>query len=52
MNFQEAYTRLHQIYTQLQSDELVDVDTIVQLQAEAEKLYTLCQEKLANVNKK
>ncbi|NCQ82729.1 exodeoxyribonuclease VII small subunit [bacterium] len=48
MTFEQAYKELEQIYAQLQSPELVDIDRIVQLQQEATRLYDFCKTKLAS----
>lgn len=43
MNFAEAYKRLQEINTLLQSQDLVDIEHIVALQKEAKELYDTCQ---------
>lgn len=55
ITFKEAYERLKQIYEYLTKNEVVDVDELIKLQDEAEKLYKICKlkiEKIDNVDKK
>lgn len=46
MTFEDAYKRLQEIHTLLQSDRVVDIDTLIALQKEAKDCYELCEEKL------
>jgi hypothetical protein len=42
-SFSQAYQRLKEIALLLKSDNLIDIDQIVQLQDEAKHCYELCQ---------
>ncbi len=52
MKFKKAYEKLQDIYNQLQSEELIDVEQIVKLQEEAEKLYNTCKDILSKQTEK
>ncbi|HMT00787.1 MAG TPA: exodeoxyribonuclease VII small subunit [Candidatus Absconditabacterales bacterium] len=43
MTFENAYRRLEEIFRQIQSDEMIDVEKIVALQKEAQELEKICQ---------
>lgn len=43
MNFTEAYQRLEEINTLLQSREIIDIEQLLKLQEEAKSCYELCQ---------
>lgn len=49
MTFKEAYSRLQDIHSLLQWDEMIDIDDIIKLQEEAKACYELCQEKLKKI---
>lgn len=46
MKFAEAYLRLQEIHRLLQSEELIDVEEILELQKEAQQLNEFCQKML------
>lgn len=46
MNFKEAYIRLQEIQSMLQSDELIDLEEVLALHQEAKKCYELCAQLL------
>ncbi len=50
LSFKEAYQRLEQIYNLLKNNEIIDIDEIINLQKEAEKLYNYCNDILKKVN--
>lgn len=43
MNFEQAYNRLQEIYNTINSQEIVDISKLNELQAEADKLYEFLQ---------
>ncbi len=46
MTYTQAYQRLQEIYTLLESDTLIDVEEIVHLQQEAKECYDYCMSKI------
>ncbi len=50
MDFWQAYKRLQEINQRLDSEDFIDVDEIVELQKEAQKLYDFCKEKLEKLD--
>ena len=51
-NFKESYKRLQEISEILDKEEVIDVDELIKLQEEAKKLYTFCNSKLKDLDKK
>lgn len=43
MTFEQAYHRLEEIHTLLQSDDLIDIEKISALQKEAKICYEFCR---------
>lgn len=52
LTFEKAYKRLKEIYEYLSSNEVIDIDEMLKLQEEAEKLYKFCKAKLIKINSK
>ncbi len=52
MTFKEAFERLKEIYLYLKTNEIIDVDEMINLQKEAEELYKFCKDKLKKIEKK
>lgn len=50
--FKESYLRLQEISNLLDKEELIDIDELIKLQDEAKKLYTFCNTKLKDLDKK
>lgn len=50
--FKESYERLVIISNLLDKEEIIDVDDLIKLQDEAKKLYTFCNSKLKDLDKK
>jgi len=50
--FKSSYERLQEISNQLDREEVIDVDELIKLQEEAKKLYTFCNSKLKDLDKK
>jgi len=50
--FKESYERLTEISDILDKDDVIDVDELIKLQTEAKKLYTFCNSKLKDLDKK
>lgn len=42
MNFKQAYLRLQEIHQLLKSEELIDIDMIINLQKEAKECHDIC----------
>lgn len=51
-DFKESYERLQEISEILDSQEIIDIDQLIKLQEEAKKLYTFCNKKLKDLDKK
>lgn len=51
-NFKDSYVRLQEISDILDKEEVIDVDQLIKLQDEARKLYTFCDSKLKELDKK
>ncbi len=52
LTFKEAFERLKEIYLYLKTNEIIDVDEMINLQKEAEELYKFCKDKLKKIEKK
>jgi len=52
MEFEKAYNRLKEINSLLQSGQIVDIQQIIDLQKEAEKIYKVCNEVICKNEKK
>ena len=50
--FKESYERLEEINKILDRDDIIDVDELIKLQDESQKLYTFCNSKLKDLDKK
>jgi exodeoxyribonuclease VII small subunit len=50
--FKESFERLQEISELLDKDEIIDVDTLIEVQKEAKELYKFCSEKLERVSAK
>ena len=50
--FKNSYERLQEISELLDKEEVIDVDELIKLQDEAKKLYTFCNSKLKDLDKK
>ncbi|MBT3727069.1 hypothetical protein HOG21_05290 [bacterium] len=50
--FKESYERLTKISNLLDNEEVIDVDELIKLQSEAKKLYSFCDLKLKDLDKK
>ncbi|MEA3387486.1 MAG: exodeoxyribonuclease VII small subunit [Patescibacteria group bacterium] len=50
--FKSSYERLQEISNLLDNEEVIDVDELIKLQDEAKKLYTFCNSKLKDLDKK
>lgn len=50
--FKNSYERLQEISNLLDNEEVIDVDELIKLQDEAKKLYTYCNSKLKDLDKK
>jgi exonuclease VII small subunit len=44
--FKESFERLQEISELLDKEEVIDVDTLIEVQKEAKQLYKFCSEKL------
>ena len=51
-NFKESYKRLQEISEILDKEEVIDIDELIKFQEEAKKLYTFCNSKLKDLDKK
>lgn len=51
-NFKESYQRLMEISDLLDREEVIDVDELIELQAESKKLYDFCNSKLVILDEK
>ncbi len=49
LTFKQAYERLREIYEYLSKAEIVDIDELVKLQNEAEKLYKFCLDQIKKI---
>jgi len=48
--FKESYERLEEINKILDRDNIIDVDELIKLQDESQKLYTFCNSKLKDLD--
>lgn len=49
-NFKEAFIRLKEIQTELEKEEIIDVDKLIELQKEAKELYEFCESKIKKLD--
>lgn len=47
--FKEAYVRLKEIESEIETEEIIDVDKLSKLQKEAEELYKIASSKLEKI---
>ena len=50
--FKKSYERLQDISNILDKEEVIDVDELIKIQAEAKELYVFCNSKLKDLDKK
>jgi exodeoxyribonuclease VII small subunit len=50
--FKKSYERLAEISNIMDNEEVIDVDELIKYQEEAKKLYTYCNSKIKDLDKK
>ena len=50
-NFKDAFIRLREIQEELEQEEIIDIDKLIKLQEEADKLYKFCNSKIKKLDK-
>jgi hypothetical protein len=49
-NFKTAFLRLREIQEKLETEEIIDVDELINLQKEAKELYEFCESKIKKLD--
>lgn len=49
-NFKTSFLRLREIQEKLETEEIIDVDELINLQKEAKELYEFCESKIKKLD--